>query len=141
MLSQPLQVDLPLFRRRRDLLPALHVFGECLVCRVRDVAWIEEAWVSVARYMIDDVEGVIAQEELTSFDTHEPLHSFRLDIQAATHQHPYYPPSETYDPQVSHHARVMLLPLTPLTVCVRGSGPSNFALDVSAKMCAEYLMY
>ena len=93
------------------------------------------------RYAVYDIEGDIAQEELTSFDTHEPLHPFWLDIQAATHQHPYHPPSGTYDPQVSHHARVILLPLTPLTVCVRGSGPSIFALDVSAKMCAEYLMY
>lgn len=92
------------------------------------------------RYTIYDIEGDIAQEELTSFDTHEPLHPFRLDIQAATHQHTYIPPSETYDPQVSHHARVMLLPLTPLTVCVRGSGPSIFALDASAKMWAEYLI-
>lgn len=46
MTSKTLKVDLPLLCRRRNLLPRLHILGECLVSRIRDIAGVEEAWPS-----------------------------------------------------------------------------------------------
>jgi hypothetical protein len=48
---------------------------------------------------------------------------------------------QTHDPQPSHHALLISIPLIPFTVYTLGAGPSMLVSALSAKICAEYLHF
>lgn len=124
----PTMILLPWFNARCSLLPLLHIFCKRLQSRVRYVSRVKKAYTLMSERFF--FLG------LTSFDK-DLILPFGLDPQTTGYEHGH--PKLSHDPQVSHHARVILFPLIPFTSYVLGSGPSIVRCSLSAKIWAEYL--